>query len=108
MDSARDLLVNEAGKILSQIPEKIPEASKKIMNPLANSLKLTARMLPDFPKSDLKGLDWLFSILGGMVPGLIAGLTDGQLRDVAIKVITIGAEVLESLPHTEEKEERNG
>jgi len=97
MESARDLLAEEVRKVLSQIPQKIPETSKKIMNPLANSLKLTARMLPDFPKSDLKGLDWLFNTLVSTVPGLLEGLTDGQLEEAALKTIKIGLAVLDAL-----------
>lgn len=98
MEYAQKLLQIEAEKILSLIPEKIPEASKRFMNPLANSLKLTTRMLQDFPKSDLKGLDWIFGILGGMVPGLINGLTEDQLRGAAYKSIEIGLAIIEALP----------
>ena len=67
------------------------------MNISANSLKLTARMLPDFPKSDLKGLDWLFNTLVSMVPGLLDGLTDVQLREAAVKSIEVGLAVLDAL-----------
>lgn len=71
------------------------------MSPLANSLKLTTRMLPDFPASDLKGLDWLFGILGTMAPGVIVTLTDDQLRAAAYKAIDFGLAIIDRLPPEE-------
>ncbi len=62
---------------------------------------MSSRMLPGFPKSDLKGVEWIFDILGTLTPMVISTLTDEQLRAAAMKGIELGMEILESLPPEE-------
>lgn len=98
MELARKLIQEEAEKILAKIPGIIPPESKKIIGPIAGTLKISSRMLPGFPQSDLKGLDWLFDILGTLTPPLIGSLTEEQLRAAAMKAIELGLAVLDALP----------
>jgi hypothetical protein len=72
------------------------------MGPIANSLKLAARMVPGFPRSDLKGLPWLFGVLGDITPGLITSLTEQQIREAAYKILDLTLKILDGLPPEQE------
>jgi len=68
------------------------------MGPLANSLKLTTRMVSGFPKSDFKGVEWLLDIVATLVPQAIDQLTDDQLEIAALKFIDLGLLIMDNLP----------
>lgn len=89
--------------LLKKAPELIPPEATKVISPIANSLKMATRMIADFPKSDLKGIPWMFETLSTLAPYAVDALSPEQLDKIAMKMIELGLSLTEAAEDEKEK-----